>query len=409
MSEERVALPVSAMHHGIRPTTGGPAVIAAVFAGSTLITPMYPLYREQFGFSVIVLTLVYAAYVVGNVIALLVFGRLSDQIGRRRVAVSAIVFAMASTLLFLFARGTAWLFCARVLSGFAVGCGSGTATAWIADAMGPAHRRRASVFATTANFLGIAIGPLIAGPLVQYTRHPLELPYLVYLVLLVAVAVVAARTEETITVHRLREVSLKPRIGVPRGLRAQFIAPAIAGFALFALVGFYAALVPSLVHDTLREHNRAIGAAIVAELFAAAMIAVPITAKLASRTAMHLGLALLLPSVALLVLCEQLHSVPFLLAASASSGVTSALAYRGSLQRVNELAPDGRRAEVVSSYFVVCFMGNAVPVIGVGVLTAAAGSMLADAVFGGVIALFAVAALIVSGAVGNAPVARPGR
>jgi uncharacterized membrane protein len=51
------------------------------------------------------------------------------------------------------------------------------------------------------------------------------------------------------------------------------------------------------------------------------------------------------------------------------------------------------RAEVVSSYYIVGFAGNAVPVIGVGLMTHAMGSMIADASFGAVIILFAIVAL----------------
>jgi len=58
-------------------------LIGVAFAGSTVITPLYVLYEDAFGFSKLTLTLVYAVYVVGNLTALLFFGRLSDQIGRR--------------------------------------------------------------------------------------------------------------------------------------------------------------------------------------------------------------------------------------------------------------------------------------------------------------------------------------
>lgn len=373
---------------------GALGVIAAAFAGSTLITPLYSLYQESFGFSEITLTLVYAVYVVGNVIALLIFGRLSDQIGRRRVAIPAVALAAAGTLLFLFARSTAWLVLARVLSGLAVGCSAGTATAWIADLLGAGQPRRASSLAASANFAGIAIGPLIAGALVQYTRYPLQLPYVVYLVVLAAAAIGAITTRETVARRPLRQISLRPRIGVPRELRARFVAPAVTGFATFALVGFYAALVPSLVHDALGEHNRAIGAAVVAALFVAATVVVPFTARLASRTAMRAGLALLIPSAGLLVLAQLLQVLGVLLAASVLGGVACALAYRGSLQLTTESAPDDRRAEVVSTYYVVGFVGNAVPVVGVGLMARVAGSMAADAVFGAVIAVFAVVALV---------------
>ena len=58
--------------------------IAVLYMGSTLLTPLYPIYRREFGFSELVVTGVYAIYVVGNLFVLFLFGRLSDQIGRRR-------------------------------------------------------------------------------------------------------------------------------------------------------------------------------------------------------------------------------------------------------------------------------------------------------------------------------------
>ena len=54
-------------------------------------------------------------------LALLLLGRLSDQIGRRRVGLPALGLAAISTLVFLCARHTAWLFWGRMLSGLANG------------------------------------------------------------------------------------------------------------------------------------------------------------------------------------------------------------------------------------------------------------------------------------------------
>ncbi|WP_292016031.1 hypothetical protein [Mesorhizobium sp.] len=69
-------------------TTAVAAMSAALFAGSTVLTPLYVIYKQAFGFSQMTLTLVYAVYVVGNLAALLVFGRLSDAIGRRPAALA---------------------------------------------------------------------------------------------------------------------------------------------------------------------------------------------------------------------------------------------------------------------------------------------------------------------------------
>jgi Major Facilitator Superfamily len=73
-------------------TTAVAAMLAVTFVGAILPTPLYPLFREAFGFSPVTLTLVYAVYVLGNLVALLLFGRLADQIGRRNTALPAIGF-----------------------------------------------------------------------------------------------------------------------------------------------------------------------------------------------------------------------------------------------------------------------------------------------------------------------------
>ena len=45
-------------------------MIGVLFAGSTVVTPLYVIYKQQFGFSQISLTLIYAVYVVGNLAAM---------------------------------------------------------------------------------------------------------------------------------------------------------------------------------------------------------------------------------------------------------------------------------------------------------------------------------------------------
>lgn len=128
------------------------AMISVLFAGSTVLTPLYIMYKQQFGFSQISLTLIYAVYVLGNLAALLLFGRLSDQIGRRRTATMAMGVAIVSGLIFLFARGIVSLYAGRILSGLAIGIGAGTETAWLAELIGREDKSRATVIATSANF-----------------------------------------------------------------------------------------------------------------------------------------------------------------------------------------------------------------------------------------------------------------
>src|SRR5438309_4885752 len=102
----------------------------------------------------------------------------------------------------------------------------------------------------------------------------------------------------------------------------------------------------------------------------------------------------MLPSVILVVAAQILGSMVLMIVATALCGVAAGLGYRGSLQVVNQIAPENRRAEVVSSYFICGFSGNALPVIGVGVISTLASATAASMTFAATISAFALVALV---------------
>jgi MFS family permease len=364
--------------------------LAVMFVGAIMPTPLYPLYQQTFGFSDVSLTLIYAVYVLGNLAALLFFGRLADQIGRRKTSLIAVAFGIASTIVFGLAAGTSWLFAARALSGFSTGLAAAAATAWIAELYTGARSGVAARIAAAANFFGCAAGPLLGGVLAQSADWSLRLPYLIYLILLAAIAIAIWRAPETLaSPKRLGEVSLWPRLGVPRRIWLLFISPAVGGFATFALIGFYAALIPNLLAERLNQSAPIVAGAVVAELFGIAAVTILSTAWLESRAAMMSALALLVPGVWLLVAAQVAQSMPLLLLAAALGGIAGGLGYRGTLEVINRIAPADQRSEVVSSYLVALFGGNSLPVIGVGLLTVAAGSLVAHVAFAAVITALA--------------------
>ena len=310
--------------------------LATVYAGSTLPTPLSLDYRHAFGFSDIVLTLIYASYVLGNLTALFAFGRLSDQLGRRTVTLSALGIAVASTLLFGFAASTAWLFGARIFSGPAIGIAAGTLTAWIAE-LHPAGKEGATIVTAAFNLAGLGAGAIVTGLLSRYGPSPLHFVYFVYLGALGLIAALVAGSQETVKEKtEARDVSQRPRIGVPKELRLAFVSPAATAFATFALLGFYAALAPGLLATALHQTSNAVAGAVVGELFVIATATVLVTSALPSRSAAFIGLSLFFPSVALLVLAQTFSSMPLLLIGTACSGAAAALGYRCSLAVIND-------------------------------------------------------------------------
>ena len=146
-------------------------VFAALFVlllDGNLPTPLYAVYRERFGFSDTGLTLIFATYTIVLIPSLLVFGQLSDRVGRRRVLVGGLAGATVGLLLFAFARSTGWLFVARAVQGVSLGAVVGTAAAALVETEPGGDHRRAALAAVLGQSGGSAAGPLIAGSLAEW-------------------------------------------------------------------------------------------------------------------------------------------------------------------------------------------------------------------------------------------------
>ena len=90
---------------------------------------------------------------------------------------------------------------------------------------------------------------------------------------------------------------------------------------------------------------------------------------------------------------EIVSSTTILLLATAVCGAAAGLGYRGRMQVVNEIAPQDRRAAVTSGYFVCVYCGNALPVIGIGVISTLTSSLTATLIFAATVSLSALIAL----------------
>src|SRR5690349_22371887 len=97
------------------------SVVGLALFASITPSPLYGTYRELWGFSPLVLTLVYGTYAFGVLASLILAGRLSDEVGRRPVLLVALGGLMVTSVVFMLADSVAWLFVARGLQGIATG------------------------------------------------------------------------------------------------------------------------------------------------------------------------------------------------------------------------------------------------------------------------------------------------
>jgi MFS family permease len=332
-----------------------------LMAGANLATPLYALYASRFHFSSLVLTTVFATYAVVLVPALILFGRLSDQFGRRPVILAGLGVAGLGLALFAAADGTAWLYGARAVQGLAVGMIGGPATAALVELDPDGDRRRAALFAGLAQAGGSATGPLVAGVLAQWAPDPLRLCYLVGIGATVAVAA-ATLTLPAAGGGGERWRPQWPH--VPREIRGGFARVSLTAAVAWASVALYLSIVPSYAAQLSTTHDVALLAAIAA----LALLSSCVAQVVAPRHTQGAGLVVLGVGLLGLVLAAPAHSLVVLVVGSVLAGAGHGAAFLDAQQDMNEIAPEGSRGEITSAFIAAIYAAVACAVVGTGLL-----------------------------------------
>jgi predicted MFS family arabinose efflux permease len=345
-------------------------LFTVVMLGGTVPAPLYPYYVRSLGLSPLLVTVVFAAYAVGTLTALLLGGGLSDRVGRRPVLLLAVVVAALSTVVFLLFPTLPGLLAGRVLSGLSVGLTTGTATAALVE-LHP-DRRTATTLATVANMGGLGLGPVLAGVLAGQLPYPTTIPFLAFLVLLLPVAALVVVPETAPATARglsaLLHAVRPQRLGVPRDGRPGFAAAAVAGFAAFALLGLFTSLTSNFLGSALADPGPQVVGLTIAVVFAAAVAGQLLVQRMDFDRAALIGLALLPIGATLVVGALAASSLPLFLAAAVVGGTGIGFAFQSAVGRVGSLTGAADRSAVTSAFFVVAYLGITVPVVGVGEL-----------------------------------------
>jgi len=363
--------------------------LLVLLTGTNLATPLYRGYEARFGFSALTVTLIFATYMAVLIPSLLVAGPLADAVDRRVVLLAAVGLAALGCLAFALATGTGWLFAARVAQGLAIGAASGAMTAALTGLEPAGDPRRAALVSTTASMAALGLGPLLGGALAQYAPAPRVLPFVVEITMLVPAAITVAALPPTRPSTRPR--SWRPEI--PATARSVFVTSGAASFIAFTVVGLFLSLVPTYIVTLSGDTNLFVGGAAVALLPICASLAQLVGYGRRARALETTGLPLLATGLALLALAGAVSSLALLLAAAMIAGVGQGLVFLGGLTAVNQAAPEASRSAVLSSFYVVVYLGAGLPVIGVVLLAAVTGLSAAVRDFAAVVAVLCLALL----------------
>ena len=130
--------------------------------GFGIVLPLLPYYAETFGASPSEVTLLIASFSAVQFVAVPVWGKVSDRLGRRPFIIAGLFASAVSYLIFGLAQSLAMLFVSRIAAGAAGGTIS-VAQAYVADTTTSRDRAHGMGMLGAAAGLGVLIGPAIGG------------------------------------------------------------------------------------------------------------------------------------------------------------------------------------------------------------------------------------------------------
>lgn len=367
------------------------STMVTFLSASAAPTPLYRLYHELWGVSPLTLTMIFSAYVVSLLLALLTVGRLSDYVGRRPVIFAALLLDCGALALFAGAQSAVVLILARLVQGLA----TGAATTAMAAAMLDGDKHRGPLINGLSPMIGMAAGSVASGALAAYAPWPLHLVYLLLIVVMLTQAGLVWTVPETAAPRTGALASLLPRLAVPHKAKRvlALLVPSI--IAVWALGGFYLSLMPSLVRTVTDIQTPLLGGVVVSVLMLGGIAAVLSLQHRTGRTILTIGMALMIAGVALLLSGVEGRAIAVMAVGSAVAGFGWGAGFLGGLRLLMPLAEPQERAALMAVFYLISYVAFCLPAIAAGFLAQALGLVGAIEIYGGAVMALAASALAV--------------
>ena len=364
------------------------AVIGLALFASGTPSPLYATYRELWGFSPVVLTLVYATYAFGVLASLLLAGRVSDEVGRRPVLVTALSVLMAATVLFALADSVVWLFIARAVQGAATGLALGAAGAALLDLHPSRDPAGAGLTNGVVSASGMGFGVLVSSAIVELLPAPRVLPYVLLFALFALALSFALRMPEPVADRRRMRLTPQ-RPSVPASARRPFVLASLGVISSWSIGGLFLSLGPQLLaqlFDTSDHLVAGIGVFALAGSGALAQLAFGRTAPWAGAAGGSIALS---GGLLLMVAAAAEESRALFLIGAVVGGAGFGVAFLGALRALSGAIPHEHRAAVMSAFYVVAYSAISLPAILAGVFVTPLGLEPTFEIFGSIVALLA--------------------
>lgn len=359
------------------------AVLALCLWASGAPSVLYPTYAAEWMLSSTVITTVFATYPVVLLVVLLVFGSLSDVIGRRLAMLLGVGLILVSALVFVAAPDVSWLYLGRALQGAGAGLAIGAASASLVENNTSSNPRLASSVTTASTALGLTLALLASGTLAEYAPLPRQLSFWVLValsgVVFVAVLLMPGRSAGVQADRGLQAPgALAPRwrpqaLHVPRPALRVFVVSTLAVSLAYSVGAVFLSLGASIARDLTGTTNLLVIGALLAVssgMIGATAIALQ---RIHSHIAVIVGSVVSIAGLALLEFCASSGSIALFLLWCIVGGIGYSLVFMGGLALLARTTQAQHRGATLSALYLFSYLFQAVTAIGAGVLATGLG------------------------------------
>lgn len=356
---------------------------------------LYPIYAAEWNLSSVVITTIFGTYPVALLITLLVFGGISDVIGRRRTMLIGVALIGVAAAVFALAPNVGLLYLGRVLQGVGTGFALGAASAALVENNISRNPRFPSSLTTVSTATGLTLALVLSGLLAQLAPLPLVLSYLVLVGLAILAMVLVGLSKDALPATP--GVRWRPQaLHLPAGILRPFVAATLSVSVAYSVGAIFLSLGSSMARQlTGTTDLLVIGALLGLSSFFIGGTALFLQ-RVRAHTAMIAGGLLSLVGLALMATTAATGSIAFFLAWCVVGGISYSLAFTGGLGLINRAAPAEHRGATLSLLYLFAYLLQAAVAIGAGALATGIGLATAIDIAAPAVGLLAAATVVLA-------------
>lgn len=356
---------------------------------SGLPAPLYPVYQADFGISSATVSMLFATYVLGTLIGLVMMPLL---VRTRYALVGACLLGIVADVLFFLANGAPLLFAGHLLEGVVLGIFTGAVPVLLAQLDLSNVNKTVGRFTTSANAIGLAAGPVWSGLLLQFAPWPGKLVWIVQILATLAI-MPFMRISSLATVDNPSPASTG---AVVRNMVAGSAVRTalLTGFCAFASGGLLASLGSVVLQSIIGVYSGGVQGFLVALCFILSAVVGAAHLRRSDLAVTGWGLAFTALGCLALAGAAMCASLPLMVGAAILSGVGQGFGLQGATQLVAVHTNDASRGKAISLFFIWCYLGTTVASFGVGAVIVHVGLATAFSGFAAAIAALALLGLL---------------